>query len=91
MAVTFVRGLGLAVGLCLLASSALAGTRWEHPWLPDRMFDYRHSDWAGGDPLSWFGYHYREAEATFGTWSGPRRMSSGCPTSPSAWRWIGSI
>ena len=65
MAVTFVRGFALALGLCLVASSAFAGTRWEHPWLPDRMFDYRHSDWAGGDPLSWFGYHYRKAEATY--------------------------
>lgn len=69
MSVTFARvlALALALGLAfgLVASPALAGVRWEHPWLPDRMFDYGHADWAGGDPLSWFGYRYRKAEATY--------------------------
>ncbi len=57
--------LAFALVLGLAAPAARAGVRWEHPWLPDRMFDYRHADWAGSEPLDWFGYRYRQAEATF--------------------------
>ena len=48
-----------------LPASALAGPRWDHPWLPDRMFDYRHDDWSGGDPLEWFGWRFERAESTY--------------------------
>ena len=51
--------------LVLAPSLSHAGARWEHPWLPDRMFDYRHGDWRGGDPLEWFGHRFEHAESTW--------------------------
>ena len=55
----------IALLLGLVPALAAAGPRWEHPYLPDRMFDYRHGDWRGGDPLDWFGYRFKHAESTF--------------------------
>ncbi|MCO4772311.1 MAG: transglutaminase domain-containing protein [Deltaproteobacteria bacterium] len=52
------------VALMVVPCVADAGTRWEHPWMHPRMFDYRHSDWQGFDALSFFGYVTVEAETT---------------------------